>query len=66
MGKELSVDKKTKLDPDEVAIPCGIAAYTYFNDSFELKNKSTTLKILDTDIAWDTDKDKFKNGDLSK
>jgi len=59
----------TTLDPDEPAIPCGLAAYTFFNDTFELFNLESgkVFPISDKNIAWESDvKYKFQNIDLSK
>lgn len=43
LGREFSVDN-TKLDPEEIAHPCGLIARSFFNDSFELYyyNNATT------------------------
>ena len=65
MGKKFNVAGKP-LEPNEVAIPCGIAAYTFFNDSYAVSNDSIIFTIYSRDIAWEQDKKNFKNGDLSK
>jgi hypothetical protein len=43
--------------------PCGLIAFSYFNDTFSLLNSGgTPLPIVETDIAWKSDVDtKFKN-----
>ena len=53
----------TPLDKKEDAIPCGLYARNYFNDNFTLykNNSKEQIKINDKGIAWDNDKDKFKN-----
>jgi len=57
------------LDPDAVAIPCGLIAKSLFNDTYSLyKGHATTdklgeqVKFNETGIAWESDiKYKFKN-----
>ena len=65
MGKTVSIGGNS-LDPDEAAFPCGLVAKSYFDDEYELiytqDNKNEKVKIDDTGIAWDSDKEfKFKN-----
>ena len=43
----------TALDPLAVANPCGMIAYSLFNDSFSL---GAAVTIEDTNIAWPSDK----------
>lgn len=47
----------TPLNPKSIANPCGIVAYTIFNDSYSLNNG---VVINDTGIAWPSDLQKFK------
>ena len=57
-----------KLKPNETAIPCGLMAKSFFNDTFQFKLLSEgnkTIKVNDTNIARKSDIDKFKNIDLS-
>ena len=61
------------LDPDDVAIPCGLIAKSYFNDDFiewTIVDKFNENKIIYPnckDIAWKADKElKYKNVDLKK
>jgi len=67
MGKEIAYDTVTVLDPDEVAIPCGLIAKSVFNDTYLLNQyedfrDSGIVSIDDSDIAWKSDVDfKFKN-----
>ena len=74
MGKTMSITGKA-LNPDAVAIPCGLIAKSYFNDNFinwKIKSKidgepSEPLFVNEQDIAWKADKElKYKNGDLNK
>ena len=67
MGKSFSVNG-TLLDPNAPAIPCGIAAKSMFNDTFEMytqkgdSNPMSNINIDRTDIAWKTDLEiKFSN-----
>lgn len=73
LGKEVSVDGSV-LNGDDVAVPCGLIARSYFNDTFQLSDISpfssaNILAIDSSDIAWKSDIDfKFKNqeGDWQK
>jgi len=58
---------KKKLIPKELAIPCGIMAKAFFNDKFkDWTINEDKLTINEKNIAWDMDKDLFKNLDKSK
>ena len=52
------------LDPDGPAHPCGLIARSLFNDSYTLSTIpqiGTEIQILDKDIAWESDRKRFKN-----
>ena len=58
MEKTMSMDGKTPLEADAVANPCGLAARSYFNDTFSLRYDSTELQdisIKSDKIAWEAD-----------
>lgn len=61
MDKEFAIDG-TKLDPKEVATPCGLIAKSFFNDTFAIKYKGSDntkdeeVVIDETNIAWEADK----------
>lgn len=67
IDKVFAADGVTKLDPEAIAIPCGLIAKSFFNDTYSLsqvENFATTLDIDSSDIAWKSDVDfKFKNQD---
>jgi len=43
-------------------IPCGLVAYSVFNDTFSIASSNGSQIALSTDnIAWSSDKDKYKN-----
>jgi len=67
ISKLYAYDGTTLLDPEEVAIPCGLIAKSVFNDTFSLsafENFQSVITIDDSDIAWKSDVDyKFKNQD---
>lgn len=59
----------TPLDPNAVAIPCGVAAKFRFTDRFIITNNDTNIDydISSDGIAWNSDiQHKFKNIDLSR
>ena len=64
---QLSLDGKTFLIKDKLAIPCGIMAKTFFNDNFsEWKINDIDIIINEKNIAWDKDKELFKNTNISE
>ena len=68
IGATVAIDG-TPLDPNAVAIPCGVAARTLFSDSYQLTNtdSGTTYTIRENGIAWESDvKHRFKNVDVSR
>ena len=72
MGKAESITG-TPLVNDEVAIPCGLIAKSFFNDNFkEWKltdefGDTQALDVNEKDIAWKADKElKYKNIDKSR
>ena len=68
-GNNLAADQSSTLVKDDLAIPCGIMAKTYFNDNFtewKINEEDKPLDINEKNIAWEKDKKLFKNTDLSK
>ena len=75
MNKNYSVTG-SNLTQDDVAIPCGLIAKSYFNDNFtkwSIKSKfgddepPEIINVNEKDIAWKADKElKYKNVDLNK
>lgn len=63
MNKSLSVNN-TPLNPNDIAIPCGAYAKSYFNDQFSLHNSSHQIVINSKNIS--ITKNQFKNNNLSK
>lgn len=52
------------MDDGVVALPCGLIAKTFFNDTYELYKGSDKKEIDENDIAWPSDKEKkFKKND---
>ena len=65
MNKKISITGD-ELKQDDLAIPCGLIAKSFFNDNYTLyKNSISDENLIDidqTDIAWQADKDiKYKN-----
>mmetsp|Transcript_28523 Transcript_28523/g.93204 ORF Transcript_28523/g.93204 Transcript_28523/m.93204 type:complete len:337 (-) Transcript_28523:65-1075(-) len=63
---DLLEDCKPKLytpDADEAIInPCGLVAWSYFNDSYAVTADGEALVVNENDIAWDSDVEyKFAN-----
>ena len=70
MNKNKSYFTNKTLDPDEVAVPCGLIAKSYFNDNFTnwtIDNyvfvyEYESFKPNEKNIAWEADKKlKYKN-----
>lgn len=55
------------LNPDDVAIPCGMIAKTIFNDTYVLYSPSgSEIPISSNGIAWPTDIEQYKLSDPNK
>ena len=55
------------LDPEAYAVPCGLMAKTFFNDTFSFSIGSTDLTVDETNIAFDKDRKLYdENPDRSK
>ena len=72
MGKTQSITGAT-LAENDVAIPCGLIAKSFFNDKFhdwKVFNdfgESSPLNVDETNIAWKADKElKYKNVDKAR
>ena len=67
MNKIFVYNSTTELNPDDLAIPCGLIAKSFFDDDYALyKNNGDSeenrIEIDEKDIAWQADKDiKYKN-----
>jgi hypothetical protein len=69
--EEKEIGKKGKEYLNKNAIPCGLMAKTFFNDTFEIFTKNengenSNIPIHQENIAFDKDKHLFKNIDKSK
>ena len=50
------------MKPEDPAIPCGLIAKSFFNDTFVLKKDGSAVAISEKNIAWTSDKEyKFTN-----
>ena len=55
------------LDDNSFAVPCGLMAKTFFNDSYTFKIGDENLKVDETNIAFEKDKKIYdKNPDKSR
>ena len=62
-----ALDDNTVLNPNDIAVPCGLVAKTFFNDRFTFKIGSENLVVDETNIAFGKDKKLYdKNPDPSK
>jgi hypothetical protein len=74
MNKSFSYYDGSPLDPDDVAVPCGLIAKSYFNDHFtnwtyfDRHGDKIPFEPNEKNIAWKADKElKYSNGkNLSK
>jgi len=68
-NKDLFIDQQKDIDGNDhdleaPAVPCGLMAKSFFNDTLELYNQDkdkTQIEFDTTNIAWKTDIEKFKN-----
>ena len=51
-----SIDNKTLLNPNDIAIPCGLMAKSFFNDTFNFIINDDPLDVDEKNIAFDKDK----------
>jgi hypothetical protein len=58
--------KGTPLIETDTANPCGLVALSFFNDEYELIGPNGKIDVDSTNIAWETDKDKFKLSEESE
>ena len=64
---QTALDGNTILNPNDIAVPCGLVAKTFFNDGFTFKIGSENLVVDETNIAFGKDKKLYdKNPDPSK
>ena len=61
----MAIDNTT-LDSNGTANPCGLIAYTVFNDSYVLSNSSGPITISSTGIAWPSDLNRYKISNASQ
>ena len=65
-GKK-SFDGKKNLIMEDIAIPCGLIAKTFFNDNFTFSINNKPIKVDQSNIAFDKDKEIYnKEIDLSR
>jgi hypothetical protein len=68
VGGTISAKGNSTLKDDDLAIPCGLIAKSFFKDTFELyDDKDRRIEIDESNIAWKADKElKYNNYDLDK
>ena len=66
-GNKTAIDNITLLNPNSYAVPCGLMAKTFFNDTFEFKIGNENISVDETNIAFGKDKKLYdENPDKSK
>ena len=64
---KIAIDGNTVLNPNSYAVPCGLMAKTFFNDSFSFKIGDEEIQVDEKNIAFGKDKKLYdKNPDKSK
>ena len=64
---KIALDGVTTLNPNSYAVPCGLMAKTFFNDSFSFKIGDEEIQVDEKNIAFGKDKKLYdKNPDKSK
>ena len=59
LGTNVAIDG-TPLIMDSKAIPCGLMAKTFFNDTYTFKINNEPINVDETDISFDKDRDLYK------
>ena len=54
------------LSSGETAVPCGLIAKTYFNDSFKFFRENKEIQVNQNNIAFPKDKELYKNAKKEK
>lgn len=69
-AQQKMLNEKATFDPESPAIPCGLMAKSFFNDTLTFYKKFTEgktpkeddkIELNTSDIAWTTDVGKFNN-----
>jgi len=56
------ISEDSSTDPSKFFLPCGLIAWSMFNDSFILRNGTSTIPLRKNGIAWTSDvNSKFAN-----
>ncbi|KAG8381499.1 hypothetical protein BUALT_Bualt06G0128200 [Buddleja alternifolia] len=55
--KTTNCEPETTTDDHKPIIPCGLIAWSLFNDTYTLSRRGITLPINKTNIAWKSDKE---------
>lgn len=59
LGYEFAIDGQS-LAPEDNAIPCGLMAKTFFNDTYKFNVNDEAIYVNETDISFDKDRDIYK------
>ena len=62
----ISENKEDTLSSGETAVPCGLIAKTYFNDSFKFFRENKEIQVNQNNIAFPKDKELYKNAKKEK
>ncbi len=64
MNKNFSLNGK-ELNPKSIAIPCGLMAYSFFNDTISLSLNNKTIPIDETDLVSSIEKETYFKNNLN-
>jgi hypothetical protein len=62
----ISENEEDTLSNGEIAVPCGLIAKTYFNDSFKFFRENKEIQVNQNNIAFPKDKELYKNAKKEK
>ena len=57
---DISINGK-KLNMSDKAIPCGLIAKTFFNDTYNFSINNENITVIETGISYDNDRKLYKN-----
>ena len=65
-GDRKAWDNSSDLVPGKIAVPCGLIAKTFFNDTYTFYRNNELLEVNEHDISFEKDRKLYKNIDKSR